>query len=366
MGLELRQMPVVRVLIVPAIIFLAIVAAIAAEDNWSVWSGDPLPPLPEPVSNNALASINVDGREFVVSFAGLGAGKTYRDTHAKTFVLDSDAATWRRAEPVPGGVGRLAPIAVGIKDRIYVLGGYTVAADGEEASTPWVHAFDPINGSFEPRQAMPVPVDDAVAVSFQDRYIYLISGWHDLGNVNLVQRYDTQKDSWVQATPTPGRAVFGHAGGIVGNTIVYCDGVAVEANADRSRDFVATAECYTGIIDSNDSRRIDWRKMPSHPGSPRYRVAAAGIPYLNGILFIGGSDNPYNYNGIGYDGKPSSPSSDALLYDLETEQWREPQTIATASMDHRGLVQYKGQWITAGGMLDGQHVTDKVLGYMLK
>ncbi len=359
-------MPVLRILVAFVIIFSAIVAAIAAEDNWSVRSGDPLPRLPEPVSNNALASINVDGREFVVSFAGLGAGKTYRDTHAKTFVLDSATGNWRRADPVPGGFGRLAPVAVGVKDRIYVFGGYTVAADGEEASTPWVHAFDPVNGTFQDRQAMPVPVDDAVAVSFRERYIYLISGWHDLGNVNLVQRYDTQEDSWVQATPTPGRAVFGHAGGIVGNTIVYCDGVAVEPNADRSRDFVATAECYSGTIDGEDTRRIDWRKMPPHPGPPRYRMAAAGIPYINGILFIGGSDNPYNYTGIGYDGKPSSPSSDALLFDLETRQWREPQSIPTASMDHRGLVAYKGQWITAGGMLDDQQVTDEVLGYLLK
>ena len=212
---------------------------------------------------------------------------------------------------------------------------------------------------------MPVPVDDAVAVSFQERYIYLISGWHDLGNVNLVQRYDAQEDLWVQATPTPGRAVFGHAGGIVGNTIMYCDGVAIEPNIDRGRDFAATAECYAGIIDSEDTRRIDWRNIPPHPGPPRYRMAAAGIPHTNGIVFIGGSDNPYNYNGIGYDQEPSSPSSDALLYDLETGQWREPRTTATATMDHRGLVEYQGQWITTGGMLHGQQVTDKVLGYIV-
>jgi hypothetical protein len=293
-------MPTLRLLIAAALFFFAIVAAIANENNWTIRSGDP----------------HINGRDIVVSFAGLGPGKTYRDTHARTFVLDSDTGAWRIAEPVPGGVGRLASIAVGMKDRIYVFGGYTVAANGEEASTPWVHAFDPVNGTFEARKPMPVPVDDAVAVSFQERYVYLISGWHDFGNVNLVQRYDTQNDFWVQATPIPGSAVFGHAGGIVGNTIVYCDGVAVRPNVDRRRD--------AGIIDSENSRRIDWRKIPPHPGKPRYRMAAAGIPYISGFVFIGGSDNPYNYNGIGYNEIPSSPSSEALFYDLETGQWREP------------------------------------------
>ena len=40
---------------------------------------------------------------------------------------------------------------------------------------------------------MPVPVDDSVALSYKERYIYLISGWHNDGNVNLVQVYDTKK-----------------------------------------------------------------------------------------------------------------------------------------------------------------------------
>ncbi|MDX1405894.1 MAG: galactose oxidase [Woeseiaceae bacterium] len=359
-------MPIKRIVVVLLLFFSAIVAAIAAEDNQTVRAGSELPPLPEPVTNNALASLKVDGREFLVSFAGLGAGKTWRDTHAKTFVLDSESDRWRNAGTVPGGVGRLAAIAVGIRDRIYVFGGYTVAEDGEEASTPWVHAFDPLTGTFEERQAMPVPVEDTVAVSYQDRYIYLVSGWHDLGNVNLVQRYDIDEDSWVQATPTPGPAVFGHAGGIVGNTIVYCDGVAITANTDRARDFAATNECYAGLIDHEDARRIDWRKIRSHPGPARYRMAAAGIPYIQSVVFIGGSDNPYNYNGMGYNQVPSSPVPGALSYDLDTGRWRTLAVAATATMDHRGLAKFRDQWITAGGMLQRQFVTDRVFGYRIE
>lgn len=322
-----------------------------------------LPPLPIAVTNNAVVSVNAGNHDFVVSFSGLGTGRTHEDTSAATFVFDS--LEWREASPVPGGVGRLASVAAAADELAFVFGGYTVAEDGSEVSTPWVHAFGPRSGRFYERQPMPVPVDDAVAVSYDDRYIYLISGWHDLGNVNLVQLYDAHNDSWSQATPTPGRGVFGHAGGIVGKTIVYCDGVAIEAHTDRRRDFISNGECFAGTIDPENPRRIDWRTVGPHPGPPRYRMAAAGIEALGAVAFVGGSENPYNYNGIGYDGEPSRPVSDILVYDLETKSWSTRKHDALRSMDHRGLVEFDGDWLTVGGMLENQQVTDRVVGYKI-
>ena len=175
-----------------------------------------MPGLPMPVTNNAVVSVTTGGREFLISFAGLGPEKEHDDTHAKTFVFDSNEAEWTEAAPVPGGVGRLAATAVAVGELAYVFGGYSVAADGTEVSTPWVHSFEPLSGEFTELAPMPVPVDDAIAVVYEDRYIYLVSGWHDFGNVNLVQRFDVVENHWDQATPTPGRPVFGHAGGIVG------------------------------------------------------------------------------------------------------------------------------------------------------
>jgi len=351
-----------------ALTLLFILAATLAPDmtNSQMTRTESTPPLPEAVTNNAVVSVKAQDREFVISFAGLGVGKSHADTHAKTFVLDSADMQWREASPVPGGVGRLAATAVAAGERAYVFGGYTVAEDGSEVSTRWVHAFDPLSGKFEERRSMPIPVDDAMAVSYEDRYIYLISGWHDFGNVNLVQRYDVANDTWAQATPTPGRAVFGHAGGIVGNTIVYCDGVAIEPYVDRRRIFVANGECYKGMIDKEESRRIDWRKIGQHPGKPRYRMAAAGITDQNGVMFIGGSENPYNYDGIGYDGKASSPAADALLFSLETNSWQEIGVDGPATMDHRGVVSFQDGWLIVGGMLDGQQVTDRVTSFALE
>ncbi len=321
--------------------------------------------LPTAVSNNAVASVKAGRREYVVSFNGLAEGKTHSDTLASTYIYDSRSKSWSEADPVPGDVGRLASVAASADGRLYVFGGYTVDKDGSEVSTPWTHAFDPRKRVFEERAPMPVPVDDAVAVTFDDRYVYLVSGWHDLGNVNLVQRYDTKENAWVQATPIPGPAVFGHAGGIVGNTIVYCDGVAVEVHDDRPRDFEAVPDCFLGIIDDEDGRRIDWRSVDYHPGLPRYRMAAAGVPATNGVLFVGGSENPYNYNGIGYDGQPSEPAQGALLFDIDTQSWQALQFEGEATMDHRGLVPFKGQWLTVGGMTADQRVTNRVTSYEL-
>ena len=253
--------------------------------------------------------------------------------------------------------------AVAVDGKAFVFGGYSVAADDSEVSTPWVHAFDPVAESFEPRRPMPVPVDDAVALAYDDRYVYLISGWHDFGNVNLVQLYDVEADRWRQATPVPGRGVFGHAGGIVDNKMVYCDGVAVKARHDDARTFVANDECFVGIIDPENPRRIDWRTIDAHPGNPRYRMAAAGMPDRHGVMFIGGSENPYNYDGIGYDGEPSEPSPGAIFFDLEATAWIEYEIDGVATMDHRALVSFDGEWLTVGGMTDGQAVTGRVVSY---
>ena len=340
-----------------------VAASAVAADSDLILEAVALRPLPAAVTNNAVTSVIVAGHPYLVSFNGLAKGRAYSDTLSVTYVLDVERNEWTEAAPVPGGVGRLASAAVSVGELAYVFGGYSVAGDGTEVSTPWVHSFDPASGIFNELTSMPVPVDDAVAVTYADRYIYLISGWHDLGNVNLVQRYDIQTDSWDQATPIPGKALFGHAGGIVGNQVVYCDGVAIRSHADRARDYVASNECFLGIIDTEDSRRIDWRSIAAHPGLPRYRMASAGIAELNSVLFIGGTDNPYNYNGIGYNSEPSEPTAGGLRFDLDSFEWHELKQSNPATMDHRALAVLNGAWLTIGGMLGGQIVTDKVIAY---
>ena len=80
-------------------------------------------------------------------------------------------------------------------------------------------------------------------------------------------------------------------------------------------------------------------------------------------LFLGGSENPYNFNGIGYDGRPSPASARAQAYDLGSDRWRELQPLPQASMDHRGLATIGGLHYLIGGMRNGQQVTGDVMRF---
>ena len=72
-------------------------------------------------------------------------------------------------------------------------------------------------------------------------------------------------------------------------------------------------------------------------------MAATGWTEQNIILFAGGSDNAYNYDGIGYDKVPSAPSKHVWGYDIMPQM----NTFClkdkpTATMDHRALIHLGG------------------------
>ena len=92
-------------------------------------------------------------------------------------------------------------------------------------------------------------------------------------------------------------------------------------------------------------------------------MAAAGIDTRATVVFVGGSDNPYNFDGIGYNGEASQPVAEILRYDLGRQSWTVLAPAAIASMDHRALVGFRGAWVTVGGMLEDQQVTARVTAY---
>jgi N-acetylneuraminic acid mutarotase len=253
---------------------------------------------------------------------------------------------------------------VGVNDSVYIFGGYTVDEDHNEISTPDVYKYAPATGKYTLLTPMPVPVDDATALVYQNRYVYLISGWHNDGNVNLVQVFDTQTGQWQQASPFLGSPVFGQAGGIVNSTIVICDGVSVIPHSDKRRSFAAETACFKGEIDKENPFKIDWRTLDHPTGTARYRMAAAGDEATNKIYFVGGSTNPYNYNGIGYNGEPSTADDAIWTFDIAEGTWVISKTKAEVpTMDHRGLINVNGSWYTVGGMLGAQLVTSKVTSH---
>jgi N-acetylneuraminic acid mutarotase len=297
---------------------------------------------------------------------GIGPKKTWDAIISSTYEMDPGTGKWTEMRPMPGTAGRLGASAVALHDQVFIFGGYVVDAQGEEMTVSDLNVFVPIENRYYRGKDIPVPVDDAVVGLYKDRYIYVIGGWsssnHDA--VSNVQIYDTDKDTWMEATPLPGTPVFGHAGAIVGDTIVYVDGAYKNPNGANPK-YVASTECWMGTIPKKgDIAKIRWKQLPPHPGSAHYRIAAgAGPTEKKGgrIYFSGGTDNPHNYNGVGYDGKPSEPSPVTFAFSAYSQRW---ETITgntpDPTMDHRGLLATHRGLVIVGGMEKGQQVTAKV------
>lgn len=319
--------------------------------------------LPTPISNNAVALAGADPTLY--SFNGLKSGKSWKDTSNAAFACVIRTKTCKEIAPVPVSEGRLASSAVTVAGKIYIFGGYNVAENGDEVSTPELFVFDPETGEYTRLSDMPTPVDDMVALPYQDRYIYLVSGWHNEGNVALVQLYDTRTDTWSAATAFPGKPVFGHAGGLASNSMIITDGVAVAGLVDGKRKFAAAPFAWRGDINPDNPAQITWRAVKAHPGGPRFRMAAMGDNDRGLILFAGGGDNPYNYDGIGFDGVPSKPTDRIFGFNLKTDEWIELGKLAEPSMDHRGLVKSGKEHYIIGGMDADQAVTPRIMKFRI-
>lgn len=299
---------------------------------------------------------------------GIGPKKTWDAITNSAYEMDPTTGHWIEKRPVPGVAGRLAASAVALHDQVFIFGGYVVDAQGGENTVSDLNVFVPTENRYYRGRDIPVPVDDAVVGVFRDRYIFLIGGWSSSkgDSVRDVQIYDTEKDVWLQGTPIPGTPVFGHAGAILGDAIVYVDG-AYKNPSGANPKYVASSECWIGKIPNSkkaDITKITWTKLPAHPGSARYRIAAGAGPMekkAGKIYFSGGTDNPYNYDGVGYNGQPSEPSAVTFAFNVHSGTWETiNENNPDPTMDHRGLLVSARGLVMVGGMEKGQQVTAKV------
>ena len=308
-------------------------------------------PLPVPVTNNAVAAGRVGRDTWVFSALGVDSTKRWSGITRRAHAWNSGTRQWRALPDVPGTVGRLASTAQVVRGRLVLLGGYTVDSIGAERSVPSVDLFDPTAMRWSAGAPIPVPVDDAVSGVWRDSLIFVVSGWHDTDNVQDVQLYDVSRDRWSTATPIPGRGVFGHTGSLVGNTIVFVDGAARQPSGPK---YALVPQVWLGHIDPSRPTAIRWEAGPAHPGPALYRAAAA--PCGSRVIIAGGTANPYNYNGIGYDTHPSEPLATVLEFDTARGAWRARASLTTATMDHRGLVRVGREGWIIGGMHAAQRV----------
>lgn len=327
---------------------------VAGDSLRATWEEGPA--LPFPIANNAVASLRVGDRLHLFSFLGIDSTRLQDGIVRDAFSLRAGEG-WQALRPVPGAEGRLAATAQAVDGRVYLFGGYTVAPDGQERSVPEVDVWDPVAGRWEAASPIPLPVDDAVSGVWRDSLIYLVSGWSQSDNVADVQIFDPAGARWLRGTPIPGPPVFGHAGAIAEDAIIYCGGVRIDPS--RNPRFVISDSCWRGEIEPNAPERIAWRELAPPPGRPKYRAAAGTLPGSGLVIFTGGTDNPYNFDGVGYDGVPSEPDPTTFAYDVRRDRWLRGPPLPAATMDHRGLVWAEGALWVVGGMRESRRVTGR-------
>src|ERR1700722_3409072 len=269
-----------------------------------------IPSMPAAVAGNAVASVR-DGLE-IFSLMGVGPRKTWDDVTNQVYVLDLGHPKWREGRTVPGVGGRLGASAAGVKDLIVLMGGFVVDSQGGELTVPDVNVYEPGAHRWSRAKDIPIPVDNAVVGETHGRFIYLIGGLSPNGPVNNVQVYDVAKDSWTQATPFPGTPVFGLAGGVAGEEIVIVDGA--KSGPEGGPRYLASDECWLGKIDKKDPNKIEWSKLPAHPGPARFGIGGGGSGRDHRVFFTGGTATPHNFKGAAYDGKPAEGSDVSFAY----------------------------------------------------
>ncbi|HEX6803664.1 MAG TPA: hypothetical protein VF133_08310 [Terriglobales bacterium] len=315
----------------------------------------PLQSLPAPVTNNAVAVIRVNGQDLVYSLLGLGPQKDWKSATNAAYALNVKYNKWTTIRSVPGS-GRLGAVAVGVRDQILLMGGFVPDNRGMQAIVPDLSIYDPGALKWYRGPDVPTPVRDAMAGVYRDRFVYLVGGYSRNGATNEVQIYDAEQQKWLRGTPIAGAPVFGHAGAVVNDTIIYVDGA--EANASGKKPgYIASTQCWLGKIDHHHPEKIQWSKLPPHPGPARYRIAGGGSDHDQKAYFVGGTDAISDYNGIGLDGKPGEPSPVVFAYNFRSNAWEVIQENApNPTMDHRGLAVTSDGLIVVGGMGAGQKV----------
>ncbi len=325
------------------------------------WTSELLTPMPEKVSNNSVAAATVNGVPYVYSFGGIDDTKIYSGIHLKGFRYNALTNSWSETPPLPDDTNQGGKIAAGastVKNKIYIIGGYHVFANGSERSSEKVHIYEPESNTFLADGA-PIPraIDDHVQAVWRDSLIFVVTGWSNTTNYPDVQIYNPALDEWTLGTFTPNNTeykVFGASGTIVGDTLYYTGGARFGAN------FPLTNFLRKGYINPDDPTDITWSNE-SQDLSKGYRMAS--ITYNDKALWLGGSVVSYNYNGIAYNGSGGvSPLGRIVTYDPSDGQLSENPNAILPIMDLRGIAHIApNQFIIAGGMVKNQAVTNQTL-----
>lgn len=323
------------------------------------WEWEILAPMPEARSNNAVAGAKINAQPYVYSFAGIDTSKIWSGIANKAFRYSVSENVWDTIPNLPMDIPVIAASANTIKNKIYIVGGYTVLENDNEISSDQVFEYNPETNTYEEKSNIPVAIDDQVQCVYKDSLLYVITGWSNTTNVANVQIYDPSNDAWSVGTSVPNNSdykVFGGSGTIIGDTIYYEGGTGIVGNFNPSFQLVPFLR--KGAINPENPTEITW-SIEENDLALGYRMAA--IDHLGKALWLGGSLVSYNYNGNAYNGSGGVPPTDRIVsYDPNLGTLIETNGAIPPSMDFRGMARIApNAFILTGGMGSNQTVTNQ-------
>lgn len=227
------------------------------------------PPLPQPISNMALAAVGLNLYQI--------GGEVEAGAVNLVNIYETDTGQWMTGAAKPTAVSD-ATAAV-LFGEIFVVGGRL--ADGRPTSV--VEAYSPANNAWRPITPLPTPVSGGLALS-DGSSLYFFGGWD--GNAYLADGYvyDLNTEVWESLPPmTTGRAFA--AGGLLSGKLYVAGG-------QNGQGELAVCEFF-------DPETAVWATCPEM-NQPRAGAGAAVL--ANSLLYvIGGGIETETLNSEVYD-----------------------------------------------------------------
>ncbi|NQX98361.1 MAG: T9SS type A sorting domain-containing protein, partial [Flavobacteriales bacterium] len=309
--------------------------------------------MPMAISNNVVVEGFVNNTPYAYSFGGIDATKIWSGITKKSFRYNTITNIWDTIPDLPNTNAVIAAGASYVDSIIYIIGGYQVLSNGNEISSNIINRFDPRTNTYLSNGApIPVAIDDHIQAVYKDSLIYIITGWSNTGNVPNVQIYDPANNNWLIGTPIPNSnsyKAFGASGIIIEDTIYYHGG------ASTAGSFPGQSGLRKGVINPANPTQITWTNQATN-----YKTYRAACTQLGSFPFwLGGSEITYNFNGIAYNGTGGVPTKSFNLYYDGNILDSTITTGGTLPMDLRGIANAGAYKYIAGGMLNGQIVSNK-------
>lgn len=125
--------------------------------------------------------------------------------------------------------------------------------------------------------------------------------------------------------------------------------------------YVASDECWLGKIDKKNPSKIEWSKLPPHPGPARFGIASGGSDRYKRIYFSGGTSTPHDYKGVSYDGKPAEVSTFTFEFDVRGQKWNKlSDNTYDPRADARGVLITPYGPVVMGGLAQDMAGTNRV------